>query len=73
MSLPYNFLSLEEWKIIFKNKNLKFVKNLNIGFFKNTLHRQSYNVIVFKKDKKKKVNNFLFIENYFKKLLKFTI
>ena len=71
MSLPYNFLSKNEWQSTFKSKNLKLVKDNNIGFFKQTLHRQSYNVLVFEKNKKIKVNNLNFIESNFYNILNY--
>lgn len=56
ISMPYNFNSDEDWEKIFSRKGMKLVKKLNIGFFKNTLNRQGYVLMVFKKNFNKKTN-----------------
>ena len=53
ISMPYNFNSLKDWEKIFARSGMILEKKLNIGFFKNTLHRQGYVLMLFKKDKNK--------------------
>lgn len=70
ISMPYNFNSLKDWEKIFARSGMVLEKKLNIGFFKNTLHRQGYVIMLFKKDKNKKIvkNS---IDDFLKKYLSY--
>jgi len=69
ISMPYNFNSDEQWEKIFLRKGMKLDKKINIGFFKNTLNRQGYVLMLYKKVSKKTTNNFS-IDDFLSKYLK---
>ena len=56
--MPYNFNFDKQRKKIFFCKVIKLDKKINIGFFKNTLNRQGYVLMLYKKVCNKTINNF---------------
>jgi hypothetical protein len=68
ISMPYNFNSDIDWEKIFLRKKMVLEKKINIGFFKNTLNRQGYVLMVFKKDNTKKNVDFS-LDDFLKRYL----